>query len=479
MHAFEHQTFMPPASSAESMSKSRAVGLAIASLLLVTATSVTVVSSFRSPPRIVDYRIHELSLSSDGEIWETETHLKYINSSQDRRVVAGRLISGEGGATTDLSPIAEGWDVIPSTYVSAAKRDPSWFQKFEYFGSVPRTTSSPMTVIYDRVGRFYTYDTAMENGSFNCITPRGVYDSDTVPEGRFRNGWVIMGASLCDTAGELLIADENGVYQVKLLSRQVRKIIDGPVTGVGHFDALNLELDRDRDSLWTVHGDQAKRYEIEISEADEVTTKLTGQWTVDPKSSESPLLRIAEAPNGVAAFTHSGFFSPLRRHYQVLAADGTVASEGEATLHENSNVVRAEYEILLVPPALLVGTLVVQAAFGNPVDGFSHPAFWVVIFLHSLLAVVIAVWVARSRRLSSGKTVLWGIVSGLLGVSMPLAMVAIYRKLTLEPCLECNALRRVDQTHCESCGAAWEALESDGNGIFEHLPEHDRSMASV
>ena len=94
LHAFRHQTFMPPASSPESMSVSRGIGLFVASVFLVSAVSVLLFSFSRPAYQFRDYRTYQLSLSTDGELWETEAVWNSSASGSNVNVVSGRRLTG-------------------------------------------------------------------------------------------------------------------------------------------------------------------------------------------------------------------------------------------------------------------------------------------------------------------------------------------------------------------------------------------------
>jgi hypothetical protein len=113
----------------------------------------------------------------------------------------------------------------------------------------------------------------------------------------------------------------------------------------------------------------------------------------------------------------------------------------------------------------------VIAFSGYVAEVSSHPVIvstWVV----SLLLALTAGWwlvrrIARACALSRTQSKLWSWSVLLLGLAASLAMIAIYRKVYRETCTKCSEPRRVDLTHCEHCGAAWEALASEGIEIVD------------
>ncbi len=481
LHAFRHQTFMPPASSPESMSASRGIGLFAASLILISAVSVLLLSYSRPMHRFRDYRTYQLSLSTDGELWETQALWNNSANGSNVKVVSGRRLTSTNDAANELSPIPDDWKETPETVLFAYRGSTSWIVKFHYWG--PLRMASPnlyaqKSVVYDRVGRFYTYDTALVNGSFACVTPRGVFDAWETPEGRFTDAWMLRDISLVSSAAgqEMVIADRNGVYRVRFATKEVEKIIDAPLQYAGYFEGDEYSGRQSR--IWTANGTDLNRYTVIVSKADspEAKVEASGHWTVAPVENYGSLT-IAETDDGVTAIAQAEWPDYLAKRFRVFEADGSLREEGRVRLHPNSNVVSGDRDAVFLPPAFLTAVFGVQSQI-NSGEGLTATTFWAVVALHAFSAMGLAVWIGHFRRLSMPKRVAWAIAGVLGGVGAPLAMAAIHQQPVYEPCPNCDQPRRVDLPLCESCGCEWKPPENDGNEILQQWP-HTAEQTAV
>ncbi len=132
-----------------------------------------------------------------------------------------------------------------------------------------------------------------------------------------------------------------------------------------------------------------------------------------------------------------------------------------------------------IPTALLVGGLVVffwEAATKSGSLGLletlnAYPTQTTFAVLSFLLATIASyAWVrymARRRGLSRGQTIVWCWSLPFLGLIAPLAMVAIYRIVIREPCLQCSKPRRVDDESCIHCNAPWQPPANTGIEITD------------
>ena len=62
---------------------------------------------------------------------------------------------------------------------------------------------------------------------------------------------------------------------------------------------------------------------------------------------------------------------------------------------------------------------------------------------------------------------IWVALAFLLGLGVPLAVIAIYPAVIYETCTACSKRRRVEQATCEHCGADWDPLPTEGIEIVE------------
>ena len=450
-------------------------GLIVASLFLVSAVSVLLLSYSRPVYHFRDYRTYQLSLSTDGELWETEAVWNSSASGSNVNVVSGRRLTGTDDAASELSPIPNDWKEAPETVLFGGYRgNTSWMVKFHDWGPlrvVPPNLAMQKSVVYDRAGRFYTYDTGAVNSSFACVTPRGVFHAWETPEGHFTDAWMLRDVSLVSSATgqEMIVVDRNGVYRVRFATKEVEKIIDAPVQYVGYLQGDEYAGRPSR--IWTVSGTELNRYTVIVSEEDSpgAQVEASGHWPIVPVENYGSLT-IAETDDGVTAIAQAEWPDYLATRFRVFDADGSLREEGRVRLHPNSNVASEDRDAIFLPPALLTAVFGVQSQINNGL-GLTPTTFWSVVAVHALLAMLLAVWIGWNRGLSMPKRIAWAITGLLGGVGVPLAMVAIHGQPVCEPCPDCDQPRRVDLPQCEHCGSEWKPPEHDGNEIIEHWPE--------
>jgi hypothetical protein len=95
--------------------------------------------------------------------------------------------------------------------------------------------------------------------------------------------------------------------------------------------------------------------------------------------------------------------------------------------------------------------------------------------LWTLLALGLTLAATKHRRLTKGQRVSWTLATLLLGFAAPIAVLAIYQRVVLEPCSNCGEMRRVDLQSCEACAAAWQPTEASGIEILDDAPRYAAS----
>ncbi len=89
-------------------------------------------------------------------------------------------------------------------------------------------------------------------------------------------------------------------------------------------------------------------------------------------------------------------------------------------------------------------------------------------------AIALTAWAAKRRGLSRKQTIFWSLAVLLFGLSVPLAIIAIYKRLYRVQCHACQQPRRLDLDQCEHCHAQW-PLQS--HGAIELRDPTDRPLA--
>ncbi|MBL8873665.1 MAG: hypothetical protein JNK90_28075 [Planctomycetaceae bacterium] len=125
-----------------------------------------------------------------------------------------------------------------------------------------------------------------------------------------------------------------------------------------------------------------------------------------------------------------------------------------------------------LPAILTVGSLVVTQSFST----FS-PLEFAPLFIQMLASIVLTIYATHRRGLGIRPTVAWCLLAGLLGLGVPLAVIAIYPVVVYEACTACGKRRRVEQATCEHCGAEWDTLPTEGIEIVES--EEVKKLATV
>ena len=115
-----------------------------------------------------------------------------------------------------------------------------------------------------------------------------------------------------------------------------------------------------------------------------------------------------------------------------------------------------------LPAILTVGSLVLFLSFST----FS-PMEFVPLFIQMVMSVVLTVYATRPRGLGMRPTAVWCLLAALLGLGVPLAVIAIYSVAVYETCSACSKRRRVERAKCEHCGADWDSLPTEGIEIVE------------
>lgn len=467
LHTYCHQVFLPPASSPESMSSTRAIGLVIGAIFFVSVASVAIFSFFQPQRRFTDYRTFQLELSTTGDLWETEASWTNVTTGSNVATLSGRRIPSDGDEGGPLRPIPEDWEEALDTVLFGDSNPESWIAKFQYYGVIlnqPPNLTMQKSVFYDRLGLFYVYDDAAVNTSFACITPQGVYNAWEVPGGRFTDAWMIQNVAPTDSAGgpEMLIADHDGVYHVRLASKQIQKIIDAPIQLIGYAEAEEGKMDQ----IWIANDGDLNRYRVAINPpSNDIRCQPDGRWKIEAMQANS-MPRVAEADDGTIALMVRQRWDYLAAKFQLLEPDGALRAQGETRVHRSSNIVHQEHEAILLPPAFLGGALIIEQAAKSS-SWIMSRTFAVVFVAHALAALLISLWLGHVSGMALPKRAGWALGAAFGGVGVPLAMASIYRKPIVEPCPDCGSPRRVDLPRCPGCDASWEPPEHAGNEIFE------------
>lgn len=141
---------------------------------------------------------------------------------------------------------------------------------------------------------------------------------------------------------------------------------------------------------------------------------------------------------------------------------------------ESLGRVKAESPFIFaaLPSILTVGSLAFMQLFST----FSSIEY-VPLFIQLLVSIALTVFATQRRGLSVRQMAVWCLLAALLGLGVPLAVLAIYPVAVYETCTACGKRRRVERANCEHCGADWDTLPTEGIEIIES--EAVKKLAAV
>lgn len=257
------------------------------------------------------------------------------------------------------------------------------------------------------------------------------------------------------------IATSDGFKQVDLEKRTIATLIKDPI------DSITIPVAGNLDRVAIRSGDSLRVYKGVTSqpnaEANPLALESTLQISTNASTDANGILNYQDSENwtfldgNVAQreFHVTRSSAGKTRAYTFMTPDETLQSLG-----------RIQSEAFVVfgalPPLLTVGSLAISQTFTD------SPAvdYWPLLF-PCLVTIALTVFAARYRGLSSRQTALWGVLAGLIGFGVPLAVLAIYPVAIYETCNACQRRRRVENETCEPCGAHWDALPNEGIEILE------------
>ena len=495
-HAFTRQTFLPSPANVESWSWPNALGLGIASTMVVLVAAGFLVAVILPQNYSMPTTARRLATSSTGQLWELEESWKSPRMRQDEPIHrTGRPVTGDESSVA-LVELDEMWREQPLLSLHDLLRPMSFGREFVYRSSTASTDNGGSLHLIERDNQLYVYGDY--SGWVGTVTPQGVFAPNEIPQGAFSNLTTLdryRGASRNHTSigGQRLLSDDNGIYQLDFDARQLRKLSDTPTASMAITFPSN---DQPETSLWAYGNETVYRFSVRpLTEGEtlplidselikathqyplaKVEITPTGTWPLNwiGKHDESPLTVVSTDDQG-AVFVENNLDGTWT--YCVGTSDGAV---GDAITKPNIGtlVVRDGNDFFLLPPGVTTGVSIVapmvsqQAA--HTLRGLGWK--WLLVTLHSLIGAAGAFLLVRSRVDSAVARTVWLVIAVLLGIYAWLAVIAIYPRPVTEPCTACSRRRRVDLDRCEHCEADWAI--PDGSGI-ELIGLHDVSPADI
>jgi hypothetical protein len=256
---------------------------------------------------------------------------------------------------------------------------------------------------------------------------------------------------------EWTMVTSDGILQVDLEKRTIEWLLKQSI------DSFGLPIAGGAEWVAIQSGDSVQVYKTDASQLGVQPKQFTLLSTLKTAKSVGSSLCYRDSDN----WTYLDGYATLRNFHVIRCAAGETRSYSFAPPGETLNsIVRQRNESLYLfgalPPLLSVGSLAVTQSFSE----FSAIDF-LPLFIQLLAAFTLTVLAARHRGLSPRQTALWVVLAGLLGLGVPLAVLAIYPMAVYEICGGCQRRRRVENATCEHCGADWDALPTEGIEIVD------------
>ncbi|MFT5327052.1 MAG: hypothetical protein ACI8P0_004938 [Planctomycetaceae bacterium] len=494
-HAFTRQTFLPSPATAESWSWPNALGLGVASIIAVMVVTIFLVVMTVQQNQSRPTTAHRLASSSTGQLWEIKESWKSPRMWQDKPIHrTGRQITGAESSTAFVE-LDETWREQALMRLPYSMRRTSFVREFAYRSFSASTDNGGSLHLIEHNNQLYVYGD--HRGWVATVTPQGVFASDETPLGTFSNLITLdmyLGTEInMSIGGHRLLADDNGIYQLDVDARQLRKLSDTPAASM----AITLPSDTQPEAmLWAYSNETVFRFSVRPRTEGETLPSInselikathqyplanfemtpSGTWSLmGGGMSEESSLTVSSTSEQGAIFVATDIDGTWT--YRVGTSDGAL---GDAITQPNirTHVVHGQNEFFLLPPGLSAGISIV-APIVSPEASQTMPGLgwqWLLVALHSLIGAAGAFLLVRSRVHSASARTVWLVIAVLLGIYAWLAVIAIYPRSVTEQCTACSRRRRVDLDRCEHCGADWEI--PDGAGI-ELIGLRDVSPADI
>jgi hypothetical protein len=471
----------------------KTVGMTFGTLIILTGvwvftmatTEQTVRSreSARSGNRFEDYGV-----DSNGTIWKIRARRKFDYQSSK---MATELVSG-AAVRPDLPMNIEA--ELPGNFApnSIARSVVTKSQPKEY-GQIRGLTSSRKTrLFWDERGYILIYSTerqvlmgTVSRDGFSlgeqlvgkpfttnpvlhmlALEQFGIYDSKTPVSPLYPN---------------YFIADGNGLYVLNFETGALQVALDLQIVSLTHLFTGN-EADHEF-LVETPNG--FNRYQLELkSQPANPATNL-----INEDEPQYQIIQIATyprlPPNSMSYWmfgtTADGKLTALGRTQLGDALLATLDSQEQKQWQVHAVDIDGRPQVPLwltigasfLPPVLVI-SFGVATCFVQRISPISLldlvPDFWIyAIFALIVISPIFAMVMMLLRNRFTDRTpkLVWLLLTPLLGLAAPIAIIAAYPRLVFERCSKCDRPRRVDQSKCEHCLASWEALPSQGIEIIE------------
>ncbi|XZE19220.1 hypothetical protein SH449x_004534 [Pirellulaceae bacterium SH449] len=430
-----------------------------------------------------------IRFESDGAPWlvEQPTLSAFLGKPHEQaRVVSSLQDDSSDGGKPDSNSLQFGTELFPR-FSTLSSRVDTW-------DMIPLKETNEYLWFGNR-GLVYFYrklnDPEIKQLQLVAVVgPKSVGDHQKLPKDRFE-GYPIVLERIDQTAsqgasGSFLFSASGGVYRFDIATRVIEPILPQPIDWYAESERWVARDDEGETQSGMVGGKLLSHklllmndYTMSIVEHE--TDSRTGRLGVKPIATlDIPRnFDLKEYRGAIFWFQDekNWTFIPLtfahnynQREFLVIRSQNDVVQQSRiqspvefAGTADNSDSYQYQEQIrvmLLLPPVLVSSlSLLSYFVLGGHVPWNS---IWLLGLLQAFVSGVLCLIAARFRLLSRSSSALWFLLGALFGLGTWGALLAIYPRVYRLKCSSCGRMRRIENDHCEECGASWEPLKPLG-----------------
>jgi hypothetical protein len=264
---------------------------------------------------------------------------------------------------------------------------------------------------------------------------------------------------------EWLFATNEGIIKANVEKRTVELVLKESIDSVG------WSITGDSQRIVIHSGDSLRVFKSNASEPGVPPSQFTLEATLDTVGNAYGLLSYGDSAN----WTYLDGFS-TQRNFKVTRCTNGKTSDYDFAVPDitmkSLSVGRSESPFIFgaMPPLLSVGSSVILQRLSSAKRFDATAIDYLPLLMQILVAIVLTIVATKHRGLNSRQTTIWVVLAAVLGLGVPLGVMAIYPAAVYEICSGCHRRRRVENTTCEHCGADWEVSSREGIEIVESEP---------
>lgn len=262
------------------------------------------------------------------------------------------------------------------------------------------------------------------------------------------------------TLQRLVIADQDGLYQVDFQKKEVKKLLTRPISFVAY---VGPDKHHPVERLVIAGGGEATTYEIERdgeTAPDREAIKaihFRKTWKLpDSSNTFDQMVLLSKTKSGNLKLLSMDAIS-LRSRVVDLGSNGDseeIATASYYDFHPADLATKAS-----TSPHQFEQGLILSPAISVFSGASGYTGYWTLspVLISGVCLQIISslplVWLISQRRMLSKKqAAIWGGLTILLGWGAPAAIAIIYPRVTRVKCKECRKIIRADDEPCPNCG---------------------------